>query len=89
MYEDGVVSASSRTREAAGWMRSLSASKSSLPSRATTTSPSSTHRSGSRSRSASTSSGKYRPSGLPVRLPSSTSAPSLKTRQRKPSHFAS
>ncbi len=85
----GVRSASVRTREAAGWMRSLSASKSSRPSRATTISPSITHRSGSRSRSASTSSGKYLVSGLPLRLPSSTSAPSRKTIARNPSHFAS
>lgn len=54
-----------------------------------TISPSTTHRSGSRSRSASTSSGKYRVSGLPVRLPSSTSSPSRNTIARKPSHFAS
>lgn len=67
----------------------MSASKSSRPSRAITISPSSTHRSGTRSRTASTSSGKYLVSGLPVRLPNSTSAPSRNTIARNPSHFAS
>ena len=42
----GICSASSFTREAAGWMRSCSASKSSPPPLATTSSPSSTHRGG-------------------------------------------
>lgn len=85
----GVFPASIRTRESAGWMRSVSASKSSRPSRAITISPSSTQRSGSRSFTAVTSSGKYLVSGFPVRLPSSTSSPSRKTIARNPSHFAS
>lgn len=85
----GVLSASIRTRESAGWMRSVSASKSSCPSRAITISPSRTQRSGTRSRTAVTSSGKYLVSGLPVRLPSSTSSPSRNTIARNPSHFAS
>lgn len=82
-------SASVRTRESAGWIRSVSASKSRCPSRAITISPSTTHRSGNRSRTAATSSGKYLVNGLPVRLPSSTSPPSRNTIARNPSHFAS
>ncbi len=70
-------------------MRSVSASKSSRPSRAITISPSSTHRVGTRSFRAATSSGKYLVSGFPVRLPSSTSVPSRNTIERNPSHFAS
>lgn len=54
-----------------------------------TISPSTTHRSGNRSRTAATSSGKYLVNGLPVRLPSSTSAPSRNTIDRNPSHLAS
>ena len=46
------------TRDAAGWRRSCSASKSSAPSRAMTISPSSTQRSGSWPKQGSTSSGK-------------------------------
>ncbi|GAA3292683.1 hypothetical protein GCM10020295_12610 [Streptomyces cinereospinus] len=87
--EDGVRSASVRTREPAGWIRSVSASKSSRPSRAITISPSSTQRCGNRSAKAATSSGKYLVSGLVVRLASTTSAPSRNTIARKPSHFAS
>jgi hypothetical protein len=40
-------------------------------------------------RTAATTSGKYRASGLPCRDWSSTSSPSRKTRQRKPSSFGS
>ncbi|CAM5320167.1 hypothetical protein SAFG77S_00013 [Streptomyces afghaniensis] len=87
--EAGVRSASIRTRESAGWIRSVSASKSRCPSRAITISPSTTERSGNRSRTAVTSSGKYLVKGFPVRLPSSTSSPSRKTIARNPSHFAS
>ena len=47
----GDSSASIFTRDAAGWMRSSSASNSSAPSRAMTTSPSRTQRSGSAARS--------------------------------------
>jgi hypothetical protein len=46
------------TRDAAGWIRSSSASKSSVPSRAITTSPSRTQRSGSDALSGAASSGK-------------------------------
>src|SRR5262249_59474404 len=46
-------------------------------------------RGGRLARTAPTSSGKYRVSGRSLRLPSSTSSPSRKTRQRKPSHFGS
>ncbi|CAM5447548.1 hypothetical protein SCYAM73S_08267 [Streptomyces cyaneofuscatus] len=54
----GVLSASIRTRESAGWMRSLSRSKSSRPSCAMTSSPSMTQRGGRFSRTASAISGK-------------------------------
>ena len=56
--EAGDSAASMRTRDAAGWMRSRSASKSSAAVRAMTTSPSSTQRSGSWALSGSASSGK-------------------------------
>ena len=58
-------------------------------SRGTTTSPSTTHLSGSSRRTASTSSGKYRVSSLVLREPSTTSSPSRNTMQRNPSHFGS
>ena len=54
----GVSSASIFTRDAAGWIRSRSASKSSSPSRAITTSPSTTQRSGSDALRGAASSGK-------------------------------
>ena len=54
----GDSAASIFTRDAAGWIRSRSASKSSEPSREMTTSPSSTQRSGSAALSGATSSGK-------------------------------
>ncbi|CPU64783.1 Uncharacterised protein [Mycobacteroides abscessus] len=54
----GVCSARRRTRDAAGWMRCWSTSNSRRPSRATTISPSTTHRGGSAARTASTTSGK-------------------------------
>ena len=54
----GLSAASIFTRDAAGWMRSSSASKSSAPSPAITTSPSSTQRSGRFAFSGSASSGK-------------------------------
>ena len=87
----GVWVESSSTRLAAGWMRSCSASKSSrLPSASgITISPSITHRSGSSALIAATSSGKYRVIGRSFRLPISTSSPSRKTIDRKPSHFGS
>src|SRR3954453_21454667 len=87
--EAGVCSASRFTRDSAGWIRCSSASKSSRSPRGMTISPSATHRSGSSSFTAATTSGKYRVSGRSLRLPSSTSAPSRKTMQRKPSHFGS
>lgn len=89
MKEAGVRSARSFTRDSAGWIRSVRASKFSCPSRTMTISPSSTHRGGRFRSSASASSGKYLVSGLPVRLPSSISGPSRKTIARKPSHFPS
>jgi hypothetical protein len=54
----GVFSASMFTRDSAGWMRWLSASKSRRPSSAMTISPSRTHRSGRFSFTAVTTSGK-------------------------------
>jgi hypothetical protein len=54
----GVCSASMFTRDSAGWMRWLSASKSRRPSRAMTISPSSTQRSGRFAFTAATTSGK-------------------------------
>ncbi len=56
--EAGVSRASMLTREAAGWMRWSSASKSSRSPRTMITSPSSTQRSGTFSFSASTTSGR-------------------------------
>src|SRR5689334_9909121 len=90
----GVVSASMFTRDAAGWMRWPSSSKSSLgfcPSarRITTISPSTTDRGGSWSFACATTSGKYLVSVLPPRLASSTSSPSRNTMQRNPSHLGS
>ena len=58
MNEAGVVSASILTREAAGWTRCSSASKSSPCAAAMTISPSTTQRSGSCALTASTTSGK-------------------------------
>jgi len=52
-------------------------------------SPSTTHRGGSSSRKARTSSGKYLVIGFSLRLPISISSPSRKTIDRKPSHFGS
>jgi hypothetical protein len=54
-----------------------------------TISPSTTHRSGNSALIAATNSGKYRVMGRSLRLPSSTSSPSRKTIDRKPSHFGS
>ena len=89
----GVSADSLCTREAAGWMRWLSASQSSRcePSGpvATTISPSSRHGPGSSRGIASTSSGKYRVSGFAPRDPISTVSPSQDTSPRKPSHFGS
>ena len=58
MKDAGVVSASIRTRESAGWMRCCSASKSRPWSVAMTISPSITQRSGSSACTAATNSGK-------------------------------
>ena len=52
-------------------------------------SPSITQRSGRFAVTAATSSGKYRVIGRSLRLPISTSSPSLKMIDRKPSHFGS
>ena len=92
-YDAGVFSASMVIRDSAGWIRSWRVSNSSrdspAPPSATNSSPSSTHRSGSCSRAAATTSGKYRVSGFVFRDASSTSSPSLNTRHRNPSHFGS
>ena len=92
-YDAGVFSASMVIRDSAGWIRSWRISNSSrdspAPPSATNSSPSSTHRSGSCSRAAATTSGKYRVSGFVFRDASSTSSPSLNTRHRNPSHFGS
>src|SRR5919107_98885 len=87
----GVSRDSRVTRLTAGWIRCCSASKSSVPrsGSATTISPSITARGGKLARTASTTSGKYRVIGRSLRLPTSTSSPSLKTMARKPSHFGS
>ncbi len=52
-------------------------------------SPSMTHFSGRFAVTAATISGKYRVIGRSLRLPISTSPPSLKMIDRKPSHFGS
>ena len=93
MTSAGVSSDSRVTRDSAGWMRWPRCSKCSRcapgsPAR-TTISPSRAIRSGRCSRQAATTSGKYRVSGFLPRLASSTSSPSLRTMQRKPSHFGS
>ena len=58
MKRAGVRSASIRTRDSAGWMRSLIAPKEIPPSTGTTSSPSTTQRSGSVARNGASSSGK-------------------------------
>src|SRR5439155_2428932 len=70
-------------------MRSSNASKSSPPSPTMTTSPSTTHRSGSDAVSGAMSSGKYRFIGFSSRLCSMISSRSRKTSVRNPSHFGS
>src|SRR5687768_13718868 len=87
--EAGISPASSFTREAAGCSRSWSASKSRPPSRAMTSSPSSTHCDGSWAFSGSRTSGKYRFSGFSSRLWMKISSPSRKMSVRKPSHLGS
>ena len=89
--EAGVCPASSRTRLSAGCTRWSRASKSSRrPSPAgMMISPSITQRAGMCLRTASTSSGKYLVIGRSLRLPISTSAPSRKMTERKPSHLGS
>ncbi len=79
------------TRLAAGWMRCCRASKSSVlrSVSATMISPSITARGGKLASTASTTSGKYRVIGFSLRLPISTSSPSRKMIDRKPSHFGS
>ncbi len=85
----GVWPASIFTLDAAGWMRSCSASNSSLPFRAMTNSPSRTHRSGSWACNGSSMSGKYRLSDFSSRLWMKISSPSRKMRTRNPSHLGS
>ena len=87
----GVCPARRATRLAAGWIRCSRASKSSRrpDESGITISPSTTHRGGRFAVNASTSSGKYRVIGRSLRLPISTSSPSRKTIDRKPSHLGS
>jgi hypothetical protein len=87
----GVVSDSIFTRLAAGWMRWARTSKSrrSPVGPTTTISPSMTQRVGRLAFTASTSSGKYLVIGRSLRLPISTSSPSRKMMDLKPSHFGS
>src|SRR5438132_6469486 len=85
----GDCEARSFTREAAGWMRSRSASKSSPAAPTITTSPSTTQRSGSERASGASSSGKYRFIGFSSRLCSRISSPSRNTSVRNPSHLGS
>src|SRR5439155_15844773 len=87
--EAGASAARSFTRDAAGWMRRSSASKSSPPAPTMTISPSTTQRSGSVAVRGATSSGKYRFIGFSSRLCSTTSSPSRNTNVRKPSHLGS
>ena len=87
--EAGDCAASSFTRDAAGWIRSSSASKSSPSAPTMTISPSTTQRSDSAAASGATSSGKYRFMGFSSRLCSRISSPSRNTSVRKPSHFGS
>src|SRR5437867_8828116 len=70
-------------------MRRSSASKSSPAAPTITTSPSTTHRSGSALARGARSSGKYRFIGFSSRLCKRISSPSRNTRVRKPSHFGS
>ena len=77
------------TRDAAGWRRSWSASKSRPPLPAITISPSTTQRGGRSAPSCACSSGKYRSSGFRSRLWMWKRSPSRNTRARKPSHLGS
>src|SRR5437867_7000849 len=70
-------------------MRRSSASKSSPAAPTITTSPSTTHRSGSALARGARSSGKYRFIGFSSRLCKRISSPSRNTSVRKPSHFGS
>jgi len=77
------------TREAAGWSRNCSRSKSSPRGVAITISPSTTEPSGRPARNAACSSGKYLSSGRRSRLWMNTSFPPRNTIARNPSHFGS
>ena len=89
MSRAGCSAASFLTRLAAGCRRICSASNDSASPSWMTSSPSTARRSTARVCSADTMSGKNRASDLPDRPLSSTSAPALNARQRKPSHFGS
>jgi len=85
----GVCRESNATRLAAGWMRCWSTSNSNRSPTTTTISPSTTQRCGRFALTAVTISGKYRVIGRSLREPISTSSPSRKMIERKPSHFGS
>ena len=85
----GVSCDSRRIRLAAGCNRACNASKVMRPFSSMTSSPSTTNRSNGTSSSVATTSGKKRPSDVPDFPLISTAPPSLKARQRKPSHFGS
>ena len=85
----GVSCDSFRIRLAAGCSRACNASKVRRPFSSMTSSPSTTNRSNGTSSSVATTSGKKRLSDVPDFPLSSTAPPSLKARQRKPSHFGS
>ena len=76
-------------RLSAGCNRICKASKASRPSTSMSSSPSRTNRSAASEASIATTSGKYRPSGLPDLARKSTVLPALKARHRKPSHLGS
>ena len=89
MSRAGVSIDRRRIRLAAGCSRACNASKVSRPLSSMTSSPSTTNRSNGVSSRVATTSGKKRLKDLPDFPLSSTAPPSLKARQRKPSHFGS
>ena len=89
MSRAGVSIDRRRMRLAAGCSRACKASKVSRPLSSMTSSPSTTNRSNGASSRVATTSGKKRRKDLPDFPLSSTAPPSLKARQRKPSHFGS
>ena len=85
----GVSCDKRRIRLAAGCSRACSASKVMRPFSSMTSSPSTTNRSNGASCSVATTSGKKRLKEVPDFPLSSTAPPSLKAKQRNPSHFGS